>query len=329
VKRSVWLERIETWLIVTAISVLTWLYAEGRNVKEHVVTLTVKLVAPSDSNLRVTQDRDQVSVTFEASAPQYEMLRSLNEPIELEVPPDRAQADGSTYFALERRLREAPALQGLGRILAVEPEAIQVRIERMVSVPMRVELDPGELTLSQISIRPEQVQLRAPSSVADLARNLALRVRLSDIPDLEELTPNIQYTRELPLVLPDLLRDAGVTLQRFSVEVSFTIRKQNEEAVIQNVPIHVRAAWDELNQFGVEIEGDTYVLSEDVRVVGPPNQIERITKDEFRVVAELQLQTGDFVPGSGSKPVVFELPPNVSLVGPPPTVRYVIRERSD
>src|SRR5690625_3241433 len=80
--KSVWRERIETIIVVTIITILVWLYAEGESVKTYQEPIRVKFVAAPGYDFRInpnmrtdTQGAVDVKLTYQASASQHQEFR--------------------------------------------------------------------------------------------------------------------------------------------------------------------------------------------------------------------------------------------------------------
>ncbi len=68
---------LETWFLVTLISVLVWLYAEGAMVQTYPrQRIAVDLVAPPGSRLALEPDRTEAFVSFRGSAAQLQELKA-------------------------------------------------------------------------------------------------------------------------------------------------------------------------------------------------------------------------------------------------------------
>ncbi len=324
---------LKTAVIVTIIAILVWLYAEGRNVTEQTLTATVILV-DRNPDLVVDQLNDQVRIKFRAATSKHEQIRGrlATGPIELPVELTPGPNNEPQAVSLMQRLATLPVLSDLGMtIISLQPEVLEARVEPIDTVDMPITVYAGDVALSQVTVTPETIKIRLPHSQAQNLNRTGhtLRADLTTLPNWATLPTNVPHTRrEVPLIFPNSLRSDDIkSSSATTVEVVFTIRKQNQELTLSGVPIHINALWSELSRFDVNIDGGDLVLDQDIILNGPSDIIDRIDKKEIRIVAQLRLKLDDFVPGSHTSAADFNLPPNVTLVTAPPTIRYTITER--
>jgi len=328
--RDSWFESIETYLIVTVITAMVWLYAEGENARSYSdVAVQVRFVSPPGADLAITPDQEQtVKLSFRSSTGAFQNLTRLiaQGPIELPVSVS-ASGEPEQSVVLEPLLLES-ALGDIGiSDLTVQPEVMPVRVEQMVTVPLPVSVRTGDVRLAgPPQVEPLQVSARLPSSLANGQRPPRLEVRL-DSTDLTALEVNVPHTLDLPLQLPARLAGSRVTLDQATARVTFTIRKQSDSYTIPLVPILVVGPPSQMADYELTLDENLRVLR-DVRVSGPSDAIERIRSGDTQVVAQFRLTASDLEQQVTSAPLTLTLPQGVQAEGVVPAISFTIAPRT-
>jgi len=326
--RHSFLESAETYLIVTVITVMVWLYAEGENVRSYSgVTAQVKFVAPPGADLAITPGQPRsVELSFRSSTGAYANLTRLIDagPIELPV---RANGDDPEQSIVLPQLLADTQLGSMGLSdLTTQPEVMTVRVEPMVSVNLPVSVRAGDVRLAKPpQVEPLEVAVRMPRSLADGPRLPRLEVRL-DNTDLTALEVNVPHNLELPLQLPPQLEGQQVSLAQNTARVEFTIRKQTDSYTIPLVPILVLAPPSQMAAYELSIDENLRVLR-DVEVTGPSDAIERIRSGEASVVAQFRLTASDLEQQITSAALTLTLPDGVQAESAVPSISFEITPR--
>lgn len=330
------LEKLQTWLVVTVIAVLVWLYAEGEAVDQHQMQLQLRFVPPPGRQLIVEPqapaDPDApvlVWATFLASTGQMDQVEAIANqgPIEIVVA-DRPDAETpEQVVVLEEALARSP-LGELGvSIVETSPPTVNVWVEPLKTEQVEVLVHTGDLQLAQPPIpEPLKVPVVVPTRLAEAARNLKVVADLTAI-DLSQLEVNEPHTLPaVPLRLPAALEERGVRLERDSVRVNLTIRKQTDSVTLTTVPIHINTPPLVLQRYNIALREDQMVLR-DVRLTGPADVIDRIRRKDTRVWAELRPSADELDTGVESLPVYLNAPPAVTVESPLPQVPVTVTRR--
>lgn len=319
--RDLW-HRIETGVIVTFITALIWLYAEGESVRSDSAAATLRFVPAAGQTLAISPRQEQVRVTYRSSTRlQQQFQRMLSQPIEIPLEP--TADDQEQNIALRDRLVNHPAISGKGiEIISVDPEALFVRVQKLTSVELPVVVVPGDVRLSGTAVvSPATVELRLPDRAAAIVANSHVEVRLNDIND--DLEPGQSQTVSLPVVLPPMFpREATATPSQ--VEVTFTPARRSQTLTLPYVRIMVQAPPRLLGRYEIRLRDDLLVLPEPVEVVGAPEKIDTLRAGPDNVVAVLRFTAEELAGGITSKPAELLLPDGVTARSVPPRLSFQI-----
>ena len=308
---------LETAFLVTLISVLVWLYAEGAMVETHPrQRIGIQLVAPAGARLALEPERADAYVSFRGSAAQLQELKArlAQGPVEVPVRPD---GEPVQRVELAERLEQLLFVP-LGLIVdAVEPERLEVTARRIVTRDVPVDVQTDGLDLREAAT--------ASPSVA--------RVSLPEdrVPLLERLRPTARLTAEaaraagragepqvltLPLSVPDALDGPWTRLETDTADVSFTLATPESSLTLDAVPL-----WQltPLNfAFEVSLAGGEKVLR-DVALVGPGAALDRIRAGDpaLPVWAEVRLtDAAGLTEGRRLVPVTVRVPEGSGVSAP-------------
>ena len=325
-------DKIETYLIVTVITLLIWLYAESENVKRYPpLPINVQFV-PATGPLSIQPSKpQQVWVTVQCATSQYAKFERLAKaaPIELQV--HEVSSGPDQVLILSQMLRQTQ-ISDLGiHIVDVQPPTIPVRVERLEEVT---------LTVSTQSIVPKEIQLAepptlehatatvlVPASAVEAIGKVQLQATLNP-GVLERIEENVPTQVDVHLTLPEdiatQLNLKKVMISPTKTRAGFTIRKRQNKETLKSLPILLLGPWLEMQRFNVEIEGGRRVLNDDVQVAGPSDVMEQIRKGEKRVWAELRLTVDELESRISNKQVYINLPEGVTVESAIPRVNFEI-----
>ncbi|BAM04252.1 YbbR-like domain-containing protein [Phycisphaera mikurensis] len=296
---------LETLFLVTLISVLVWLYAEGAMVRSYPrQRVAVDFTGPAGGRLAIEPEQTSAFVSFRGSAAQLQELRArlAGGPIEIPV---RAGGEPLQEVELAERLDQL-LFTPMGLVIdEVEPERMAVRVRRFATreVPVQVVAD-GLALREAAAASPATARITLPED----------RVGL-----LERLGPVAQLTAQLaegagpageaavltlPLTLPEALLEAGAELETDAADVSFTLAAPESTLTLDAIPLRQLTP---LNfAYEIVVANGEKVLR-DVTLVGPPATLARIREGDpaHPVWAEIQLtDAASLTEGSRVVPVI-------------------------
>lgn len=328
-----------SFVSITAVTLLIWLYAEGENIRRYDAAMDVKLVGPSGRQLVIEPDRRSFQIAFTCAADQLALFRQiLQEPFNLEVNEEPGQPEH--ILVMRDRLASDPRISRLGiSIVDVQPATLPVRIEAIVPLTLPVRVKPIDAALAESVFidpltEPVQATVLLPSSIARKATaQTAFEVSL-DPARLVGLAPNIVNRLVVPLSLPADLRNgdeaSAVAIEPTAVNVSVTVRTLTAETTLSAVLIKLVVNPGDLRVYDPPVLSDDHVRNLIVR--GPRNVIKDIEDGKLRIYAELRLSAEELEEASrtkdgGSKLPVINTPQGVSVSNLTIPVRFIVTRR--
>lgn len=321
-------------VVVSLVSVLIWIVAEGESVSRERVEVAVRLAdAEGGVVIRATDAAlwtGRVLVSIEGSTTEVSDLRDrLREALAFRPGDPGIPAEPGVHtLDLASVLRESRSIKGTGvSIVSVEPESVPVMVDRVSwqSLDVRVEV-PEVASASSPVAEPRRVRVQVPSlltgSFASL-RTLDARLTPEQISRLEVGQRNV--VEGVPVQLPgELALHPFVKLDPARVSVIVTLDSRTDSVKLDNVPVQVRRPAFESDKWVVAVHPDD-VLLEDVTVTGPSELIERIRSGQLTIFATAVLTLDDRDARITQKEVTFsDLPTPLSFEAPNTTVRLTI-----
>ncbi|WP_432800120.1 hypothetical protein [Poriferisphaera sp. WC338] len=328
-------DKIKTIFAVSLITVLVWLWAEGRNVDDYTSeAITVRFVTPGREDLRVEPETDTVKINYRASVDQYDRLEEYlkqRHAIDIDVAENLNGDDRAVVgVSFKARLASDSIFSELGiSVESVKPESALVTVEKLVtrSVPLKVELGNGDVQIAQAQVVPETVEVQVPASLVEKLNNLALPVSLHES-DLANVKANEAESVQVAVELPKWLRDEGAEPKPRSVQVNFILKNQRESYVVRTVPINIMVPASVLERYEFVLPEDKWVIP-DVEVQGPADAIEKIRKGEIKLTAVVRPTLSELGAGEMQLPVDILKPDDVQVVSTLPNLTVQVRARNE
>ena len=323
--RSSFLDKIGTFFVVSLITVVIWLYAEGENLGEYTLPVMVKFVGPGGTEVAITpRNAESIDVTFRASKSQLNDFNAAIDqgPILLEAPPLSGNDLVQRTIDLDTALDQS-ALGTIGiSIQNTDPPRIDVTAQPVLLEEMPILVEYGDSDDVRFAkpptTDPVAVSIALPAELARSATGRSVIARL-DPADLRRLEIGVPQTLNVPLELPDDLESPWQRITPDRVDVSFTIVKQTDTTPVERVPINLSVPPLMLQRYSIELPIDQMTLPK-VVVEGPRDEIERIKSQPTLIRAEIRLTGDDLARGATTATVVIGTPPGVTVVSPPPPI---------
>ncbi len=342
------LKHLETIAIVTLVSVLVWLYAEGETVQQFEGTLRIELAAPPGKEMAVEPSGPQVvRVVYRAATSQLPRFnQAITTPIAVSLSAHQQSLD------LREALRDHFTPMGIEIIDARTEEnadTIPVRAEplRRLDMPVEAQTTGVEgVVINVIDITPRTVGVTMPESLIDTARDLELQVRMADLAGGtgSAATGPLRVgrdTRPMSIRLPEALNRPEdrphVRLGRSTADVTFEVRRLTTTYEMADpIPITLRVAPDVLGRAEVTIDGRPRGTVGPLTLEGPRSAIADIREGRVEIAAVVDLTDPEHFAAIDQQreiemPVVLQgLPPEVVLRNPEstPEVTVTIRPRN-
>jgi hypothetical protein len=335
------LTRAKTILLVTAIAIVVWLFAEAESVRTRELTLTLEL--PSDpaagtviqpADPAVWRDRVQVTVSGSAAALaafQATAAKPLRLTPEMDAMPS---APGEADLDFRAVLRQLPLFTSRGvSISRAEPAILRVWVDRIVQ-RSNLRVEPTGLTVEiegAAVITPATVTITGPKSVlAKLPPDAAALARPQPA-DQARLVPG--RADKLQGVALEVPREI-VGMERFvrllppRADLELTVRSRRTSATVDSVPVQVMLPALLATQWDVATEQPFF---SDVQASGPSELIDQLKRGELRVYAVVALSADELDRAIPSKEAVFTTLPASPLTFKTdnPIVKLTIARRKE
>jgi hypothetical protein len=317
------LKAVRTFAVVTIITLMIWVYAEGENVKLYTLDVDIEFTPARDVSLIIKPAQvSRARLTVRCSAEKFAQLegRTRNDAIPLTVKGWRAEPDQTIVLkdAMERR----SLVSDLGiNIVDVQPSTVQIHIEQSqeLSLPVQVVADGVELADTP-SVDKAVVTVNVPASLASALEGRKFEARL-DPARLASLQVGVPHTLTVGLTPPEPLLPVLDTLALPEVRVTLTIRSQSDSVRLASVPVWQASPPAAMARFNIVLDNENE-FRRDITLTGPADAIGLIRRGETKVVAELRLTGEDLERLAGKEAatanVVLTLPPGV-VASPTPT----------
>ncbi|MCH8314599.1 MAG: hypothetical protein IIA64_01380 [Planctomycetes bacterium] len=301
-----WRSQLPTYLIVTVVAVLIWLWAAGETRETDERTFHVQFTTQFPADHIVTPKETTITVEIEGSRSALRSAPAMGSPIVLRL--DAGLGDHAVD--LVRLLNDHPDLRDARvSVISTDPPSQEVTIDKLVLATVRVE-DPdlGRLqTDGAILIDPPQVTVRLPQRLQDrLGAGVSVKA-LVDPAQLGRLNPGEPARLTARVELPEsLATQESVTVTPTAVTVSFTVRSNIKEVTLPTIPVHISGPWKDHEEYIVEVaEADQFL--ENVTVTADAALIDRIESSEVKVFAFVHISSTEKEQGIESKPVTYFL----------------------
>lgn len=320
--------KLETFFVVTVITLLIWLYAEGENVQRYTRSVTVRFVPPLGQSLAIQPSGPQpLRLTYSSSTSQDQRFRAVAaRPIDLEIDLEAGVDRAEQSVSVRERLMSEPRIVSFGlQIESIEPDQpITVTAERLTAVTLPIAIAPGAVQLEPgYAIDPSEARIQLPVHWAMASKDLQLQVELDQI--AESLEPGQPYSKRLRISPPPGLEQyARVEPDR--TLVTFTVKSQTQAVTLEGVKILLMLPPLLARQYDVALANEQLVL-DPIEIVGPSNKIAAIKADPQQVVAVLRLTADELATAITAKQVQLSLPEGVRTVEPPPRLEIVVTVR--
>lgn len=320
-----WLEHLKLLVVVTAITGLVWLYAEGENVKSNTVTASLQLVAPPGADLEIRPAQPQtVQMTIRCSAAKLAEVqrRFQSGPVNLELVGDPSKADGRQVVVLRDALAGNSQIVKLGvNIVELQPATLEAFVDTKSQVTLQISVNTGDAQLAGApTVVPKEVTLTVPSSLAAALRGTKLEARI-DPQELAKREVAVPHTLDVDLTVPAEFRMTKTPPVLPRVKVTFTVRRLVETLALPLVPLRLDLSPADSVRFSVSLSPDDRFLR-DLIVTGPADILERIRKREFEIWASLRLTTEELEKAATDASPVTKIPEITSRPPLPSTVTF-------
>lgn len=312
---------------------LVWLYAEGKDVQtypeETPMTLGVSIDVADGEGYMVTPNSATVKVQFRGASAQITRLRTdlLQGNVTLSI--DRQGLLVKPGETQRLRLDEALSNELNIEVLSVEPEVLEITVDRLVTAELGLTFNPGEIQLLGVpEITPNKMQVTLPEQMLkEFGGNLDRFKGQVNYADLNQLTAGVEHEVEGVTTLPPALANSEqVTFKDRTVKVRLSIDKNEDSYVVKTVPVWVESPPSEINQYIIEMDEQSRVL-QNVKLTGPSDLIARYRDGREKLRATISLSSDDLARPATSAILRFNTLRGVKVDIDKNTVNFTITRR--
>lgn len=328
--------KIRTIMLVSLVTVLIWLWAEGESLSTETLNPSVVFVQDGDELLLETNDKQwtgTVSVRLEGSNRALtDARRELGSRIRLKLgqPGVPSAAGEQQPVNLEEAIRQLPEVRAAGlSVQQVTPAITVVKIVKLVAkeFTVRATLPPDIGLLGESTVSPQKVIVRMPEAIAGLVPPDAIAEAALSREELGSPRDDLAQTIATTVRLPALAGHPDVIITPEKVNVTFRLKRSVDTVTVASVPVWFSLPPVEGRRWDIEL---TDQFLRDVTFTGPTDAIAKIRSREVIPIAEVQLSSDDLESGIEAKEAVFaQLPPGVESGVAVKTVRLKITRRRD
>jgi hypothetical protein len=338
-------QAIKTFVLVSLVTVIIWAFAEAESLRSaEVRSVEVAVSTPANSKYIADLIQDnapartqslRADVVIDGPAAALETVeRILRSPIILSPGMEGFSTEpGRHTVDLQTILRSHPDLRLASRgvsIKTVSPETIDVRVDELVSRPIKVDVDvPGAELDGPPEVKTTSATITLPKSLEGKLTDSSAATARVEPAALARLNPGRKETvagvRLVPP--PDLAGNPRIRIEPAAVDVALTLRTKSATVKVPSVPVHIRIAPGELSKWDIEVPEQDRFLT-DVTVTGPSEVIRQIQEKALPLVATVSLTFEELERMIPSKDAVFcDLPTGVRFDVANKTVRLKIKRR--
>ena len=282
--------QLPTYLIVTVVAVLIWLWAAGETRETDERTFRVQFTTQMPTEHVVQPNEMTLAVEIEGSRSALRSAAAMGLPIVLTL--DAGLGDHPADLA--RLLNDHADLRDARiSVISTDPPTQDLTIYKLTASTARVEEpDLGRLQIDgAVVIDPPQVTVHLPQRLQRrLGTDLTVKALL-DPAQLDDLNPGEPARLTARLQLPESLgSQRSVSITPTAVTVSFTARSNIRETTLPTVPVHISGPWKDHDEYVVEVtEADQFL--ENVTVTADAALIDRIEAGDVKVFAFVHISS--------------------------------------
>jgi hypothetical protein len=312
------LSGLRTLAWVAPLTVLIWVYAEREQEwREPNVTIPVAIKsADPGRSVKLLQRDSNVRAELIGPRAQVERVMHLVQPrdgeaaVQIEI--DRNYLPGEIHrLSASQRLAESGIFKSHGvSVRDVSPAQLEIFVDEIVERDLDVKAPASVTNLATPpTFEPKTVRVRGPKRSLDnpAQGQLLATADLAGRPELR--SPGVH---ELPAVAVSTnLDEPTVTITPATVKATLDVRQSDVRYTIPSVPIFYSAPHNLTNLQKYKLEYNPFITN--VTVIGPPDKIELLRREEFPKKARFEVSDQDVGRPTREARLVFDLPDGVHL----------------
>ncbi|MEO0476430.1 MAG: hypothetical protein AAF085_10755 [Planctomycetota bacterium] len=281
------LSQLGTFVTVTVIALLVWLYAEDANVQSYTQqAVRVQFVLPAGSEGLISPAEPiTVMLDFDGSNGQFQQFEAASDQIiQIELPIDPALDLQELNIDLKNEIEQSPLLKPLGvNVTSVTPEIANVTFEKYVEVTLDISIRQrtGPINLSNpptftTAGPPPRVTLaQVPAGLANRLGNISALAWINQ-DHVESLEKGVQQEITVDLELPGAL--ANLDRDISEVDLFVTVADDRDTVKIDRRTVLLSYPPSINERYIVELEESDRVITA-FELEGPRDQIALLRAD--------------------------------------------------
>lgn len=327
--------KIRTIILVSLVTVLIWLWAEGESLDTETFNPSITFVQNDEGDMLIRPyERWAGSVRVRVQGSKRALTEAKSElsgEIRLKIG-DRGvpKHPGLQQIVdLGEAIEGLPVVRRLGlSVQEVTPANTVVRIVKLVSreLPVRPIVPADIALLGQATVSPPRVTVKLTEAQdAQLPTDAVATAELTK-QDLASVRDDTALTLTCRVRLPDGLDDESeVEITPPRVSVTFRLKRSVDSVTVATVPVWFALPSTEGDGWNIELI-DKFLR--DVTFTGPTEAIAKIRSREVVPLAEVRLSSDDLENGIEAKEaVIVDVPPGVESGVAVKTVRLKVTRR--
>lgn len=306
--------RAGTVILVTAVTLLIWIFAAGETRERAVIWARVQFEPASTFSTIVSpRTTRQIELTLGGSTRSIQKVRrALDEPIVLTSGTTGIPGDKGTHV-----IELIDALQGQSvfydaevSVISSDPPSLELEIDSLIekTIPV-IPVFTGATLGGEAIADPPNVVVTMPSRIVGLFPDTSVIAEPS-AQAIAELEPGRRQVIQAPIRLPEELRpyEQELTIEPRSVQLAFTLILRTRSVTVPAVPVQIAAPPQDLADYTVVIADSEQFLA-DVVIEGAAEIVRKFEEEKPPVVAFIHLSSDDLSRGVTEAPVtLWELP---------------------
>ncbi|HEY1629363.1 MAG TPA: hypothetical protein VGF52_05860 [Tepidisphaeraceae bacterium] len=306
-----------SWLV--PLTLLIWIYAEREQIdKADNISIPIEIQSV-DYNKHISLQMEDKNVVAELSGPrsQLEEIRQKLLPqgdrpsVVLRIDPPLGQYNPNTADLLNA----SPIFAHTGVTISnCKPASLPIFVDEFVERDVDVQAPPSVSNLvKQPIFDPKQVKIRAPQREMDRIESSGRLVAYADMASTGVLDKPGNHEAVVRVTSPGLnVQDASYNPA--NVSANFDVRQSDVQFTIPSVVVNLEGPNYLLNKYEVQYKDTIY----DVKVMGPPDKIAALQRDDTTKPYGILHVTGDDRPtptsaGQHTRRLEFKMPDGVRL----------------
>lgn len=326
---------LRTAVVVSIVSVLIWVVAEGESLSSDRFEVRVALAPDRAASLVIEPDdaaewAGRVDVEVDGSTTAVARISDrLRDGLTLTPGTPGIPSDPGTHeLDLAEIIRSSAVMESSSvAVRSVEPPTLRVVVEQLQTREIDVAVIlPDEAEASAVVADPRRVRLTYPSALSGIVDAGVVATATVTAQQLESLALGDRSTlRDILLALPETLRgERFARVDPATVSVIATLDTKSDEITLDAVPVQIQRPAFQADRWVVRVNPEDQLL-QGVTVTGPAALIGQIRSGDVTVFATVLLTPDDLDRRITAKDVGFSnLPTPLQFRSPKQTVRLSI-----